>query len=149
MTITNEDVRVLLGILITSKTMVAPFKDSKSLTTMVSRLLEVSVTDVDGEIKIRPGFTVSLVSHPFAETPEHTTGSMTRIRTLWCTLKVNLIVDDVFQMADQVIAFLSGAEHTYEKSIATASQSEGGTTSTKDVLHYSQKEKDHLRRIRL
>ncbi|KAK9121025.1 hypothetical protein Syun_018642 [Stephania yunnanensis] len=53
-----------------------------------------------------------------------------------CTLEVNLTLDDAFQMVYQVIAILSSAEHTYQSTTMTASQSKGGTTSTRDVLHY-------------
>ncbi|KAK9088463.1 hypothetical protein Scep_027545 [Stephania cephalantha] len=60
MTITLKDVRVLLGILVIGKNVATPFKDCKSLTEMVSRLLEVSETDTEEEIRTRPGFTVSL-----------------------------------------------------------------------------------------
>ncbi|KAK9157138.1 hypothetical protein Scep_003712 [Stephania cephalantha] len=82
------------------------------------------------------------VSHPFAEDPEHAT-------TFKCTLKVNPIVDDAFQMADQLIAFLSGAEHTYQSTTATISQSKGGTTSNGDVLHYGRKEKRPLENVNI
>ncbi|KAK9169981.1 hypothetical protein Syun_002121 [Stephania yunnanensis] len=61
-----------------------------------------------------------------------------------CTLKVNPIVDYAFQMADQLIAFLSCAEHTYQSTTATISKSKGGTTSNGDVFHYGQKEKRPL-----
>ncbi|KAK9083339.1 hypothetical protein Scep_029810 [Stephania cephalantha] len=53
MTITLEDVHVIFSISITGKTMAVPFKDRKSLTVMVSRLLEVSMTNADKEIRTR------------------------------------------------------------------------------------------------
>ncbi|KAK9157337.1 hypothetical protein Scep_003911 [Stephania cephalantha] len=280
--ITLENVWVLLGILVTSKTVVVPFKDRKSLIAMVSRLLEVSVTDADEEIKTRSGLAVSLtwlkdrfsvlkkgeeephrkrakdvypspyclvrayllyllgatlfsnksgmrVSFSLLQLlervdnidsylwgpqalrsctvnwalrvviwdttlkgapPDHDIafnhGPMkfmdivephnpirvlrqmeyaqriprdpyrpidaerSRLGQLYsvkyscnhraldvalqfrCTPKANLNVDDAFQMADQVIAFLSDPEHAYQSTTTTASQNEGGTTSTGD-----------------
>ncbi|KAK9121478.1 hypothetical protein Syun_019095 [Stephania yunnanensis] len=48
-------------------------------------------------------------------------------------------------MADQDIAFLLGDEHAYQSMIVTATQSKGGTSFTKDALHYDLKEKRPLR----
>ncbi|KAK9113937.1 hypothetical protein Syun_020734 [Stephania yunnanensis] len=71
------------------------------------------------------------VCHPFAENPKHATrvhdkdkNSLRNHRALdvtlqfRCTPMVDITIDDVFQMADQVIAFPSGAEHTYQSTIA-------------------------------
>ncbi|KAK9083388.1 hypothetical protein Scep_029859 [Stephania cephalantha] len=209
MTITLEVVRVLLGISVTSKTVATPFKDRKSVTAMVSRLLEVSVTNADEEIRTRPGLTVSFawlkdhfsVLKNGEEEPNgkklpmnilvliicYYTSDKLRVMNwhhkkedrlykketrllldhlvIWDNtlkgappvhdiafyhgpmkfmdiikphnpIKVNLTIDEAFQMANQVIAFLSDAEHTYHSTTATASESEGGTTSTEDILHY-------------
>ncbi|KAK9145900.1 hypothetical protein Sjap_005803 [Stephania japonica] len=40
-----------------------------------------------------------------------------------CTLRDNVSLDDAFEMADQVIAFLSGYEDTYQTTV-TSSESE-------------------------
>lgn len=45
----------------------------------------------------------------------------------------SVTVDIAFEMADQVIAFLSGAEEK-EDTAVTATQSDGGTTSTGPIL---------------
>ncbi|KAK9109338.1 hypothetical protein Sjap_017398 [Stephania japonica] len=46
-----------------------------------------------------------------------------------CTPRENVIVDDAFEMANQVIAFLSGCEDTYQTTVSGC-HSEGGTTSS-------------------
>ncbi|KAK9132749.1 hypothetical protein Scep_012277 [Stephania cephalantha] len=43
-------------------------------------------------------------------------------------------VVDAFDMADRVITFFSRADNTYE-TIGTATQSEGGTTSTETAVN--------------
>ncbi|KAK9105636.1 hypothetical protein Scep_022480 [Stephania cephalantha] len=223
MTITFEDVRDLLGIPLTGKTVVVPFKGRKSLTAMVSRLLEVSMTHADEEImtsdyssekprvmkwhhkkderlykketrllldhlvsfrrrldKLRSheviwdstlngappvhdiafyhgpmkfmdivephnpirvlrqmGYVQRIPRDPYRpiDVDRSRLGQLYSVKYS-CTPKANLTVDDAYQMADQVIAFMSGAEHAYQSTTVIANQSKGGTTSTGDVLHY-------------
>ncbi|KAK9140083.1 hypothetical protein Scep_009764 [Stephania cephalantha] len=54
--------------------------------------------------------------------------------------KDNVTVVDVFDMANRVIAFLSGADDRYETT-GTATQSEGGTRSTGATHQYGRKGK--------
>ncbi|KAK9148740.1 hypothetical protein Scep_007497 [Stephania cephalantha] len=93
------------------------------------------------------------ISHPFAVNPEHVSGvvheyenSLHNRRVLDAALRFrcmdrdSVTVADAFDMVDRVIAFLSGAEDTYE-STRTATQSEGGTTSTVATRQYGKKGK--------
>ncbi|KAK9083202.1 hypothetical protein Scep_029673 [Stephania cephalantha] len=60
MTITLDDVRVLLGINVTSKTVVVKSKERIEVTLMVSRLLGISISEIDEEIKTMHGLTIRL-----------------------------------------------------------------------------------------
>ncbi|KAK9085912.1 hypothetical protein Sjap_026323 [Stephania japonica] len=60
MTITLENIWVLLSIPVIGKTVVVPLKDRKAVTTIVTSLLVVSMIDVDEEIRTRFGITVCL-----------------------------------------------------------------------------------------
>ena len=60
MTITLEDVRVLLGIPVTGKTVAAPLQKRKVVYSMVSRLLGVPVAAAEAEIRSRSGLPISL-----------------------------------------------------------------------------------------
>ncbi|KAK9140324.1 hypothetical protein Scep_010005 [Stephania cephalantha] len=57
-----------------------------------------------------------------------------------CMARDNVTVADAFDMADRVIAFLLGADDTYE-TIGTTTQSEGGIISTGVAHQYGQKGK--------
>ncbi|KAK9118913.1 hypothetical protein Scep_017006 [Stephania cephalantha] len=69
-----------------------------------------------------------------------TAGRLTRHCGSGAWIWIVCTVVDAFDMADRVIAFLSGAEDTYE-STETATQSEGGTTSTMAARQYGRKGK--------
>ncbi|KAK9151090.1 hypothetical protein Syun_009399 [Stephania yunnanensis] len=58
-----------------------------------------------------------------------------------CMPRDNVTVGDVFDMAYQVIAFLSDVEDTYQTT-RTTTQSEGGTTSTETIRQYGRNEKE-------
>ena len=60
MTITLDDVRVLLGIPVTGKTVIAKAKDRVEVIDMTTRLLGLRLEDVETEVKSRPGQSVSL-----------------------------------------------------------------------------------------
>ncbi|KAK9169239.1 hypothetical protein Syun_001379 [Stephania yunnanensis] len=60
MTITLDDVRVLLGIQVTRKTVVVKSNERVEVTAMVSHLLGILVGEVDEEIRSRSGPTVRL-----------------------------------------------------------------------------------------
>ncbi|KAK9104777.1 hypothetical protein Scep_021621 [Stephania cephalantha] len=94
-----------------------------------------------------------LMIHPFAVNHEHVSGvvhedenslrnrlALNAALRFWCMDRDNVTVVDAFDMVDRVIAFLSGAKDTYE-STGTATQSEGGTTSTVAARRYGRKGK--------
>ncbi|KAK9126331.1 hypothetical protein Scep_015177 [Stephania cephalantha] len=148
MTITLENVLVLLDILITGKTVVAPFKAFKLVIVMVNRLLEVLVTDADEEIRARPSLAVSLTwlkdrfSVPKKRDEEH---NGKRAPDVYPSRNCLVRAYVLYLLGATLFSNMSGAEHTYQSTTTTISQSDGGTTSTEDVPHYDhRKEKRPL-----
>ncbi|KAK9125902.1 hypothetical protein Scep_014748 [Stephania cephalantha] len=60
MTITLDDMRVLLGIHVTRKTVVVKSKERIKVTSMTSCLLGISISEVDEEIRTMSGLIVRL-----------------------------------------------------------------------------------------